>query len=184
MMERIAVIGVSGSGKSTLAAAVAARLGYHHVELDSIHHLPNWQPIEMSRFREIVAEVADTDGWVIDGNYGSLVQDIVLAAADTIVWIDMPRRVVMPAVTRRTLTRMARREELWNGNRERFRSLLDRRPEENIILWSWTSHGPVSRRYGELIADPRYADKGWVRLRSRRDVRAWLGSLPTTDLRG
>ncbi len=181
-MGRIAVVGVSGCGKSTLAAAVAARLGYRHVELDSIHHLPSWEPIETGRFREIISEIADTDAWVIDGNYGSLVQDIVFAAADTIVWLDLPRRVVMPAVTRRTLTRMARREELWNGNRERFRSLMNRRPEDNIILWSWTSHGPVSRRYAQLIADPGYAGKTWVRLRSRGAVRAWFESLPDADL--
>lgn len=119
---------------------------------------------------------------MIDGNYGSLVQDDVFASADTIVWIDLPRRVAVRAVTRRILTRMARREELWNGNRERFGSLLDRRPEENIILWSWTSHGPVSTRYGELVADPGYADRMWVRLRSRRGVRSWLESLPAVDL--
>lgn len=180
-MERIAIVGVSGSGKSTLAAAVAARMRYRHVELDSIHHLPDWEPIETARFREIIAEVAETDGWVIDGNYGSLVQDIIFAAADTIVWLDLPRRVVMPAVTRRTLARMARREELWNGNRERFRKLLDSRPGENIILWSWTSHGPVARRYARLIADPRYVGTSWVRLRFRGAVRAWFESLPSTD---
>jgi adenylate kinase family enzyme len=169
--------------QATVAAAVAARLGYRHVELDSIHHQPDWEPIETEVFRQIVSEIVASDGWVIDGNYGSLVQYLVFDRADTIVWLDLPRRVVMPAVTRRTLTRMALRRELWNGNRERFRSLFDRRPEENILLWSWTNHGPVTERYTSQIADPRYAAIDWVRLRSRREVARWLDSLPKVGSR-
>lgn len=175
-MKRIAVVGVSGSGKTTVAAEVADRLAYRHVELDGIHHQPNWVPIDPAQFRRIVSEIVVDDGWVIDGNYGSLVQDIVLEHADTVVWLDLPRRVVMPAITRRTLTRMTLRRKLWNDNQERFRSLLDRRPEENILLWSWTKHSPVAERYARLSAEPGRID--WVRLRSRREIAAWLDELP------
>lgn len=180
-MERIAVVGVSGSGKSTVAAAAAARLEYRYVELDSIHHLRGWEPIETARFREIITRIAARTGWVIDGNY-PMVQDIVFAAADTIVWLDLPRRVVMPALARRTLMRMVRREELWNGNRERFRTLFDHRPEQNILLWSWTNHRPVSDRYRSLIDSSANVDQRWVRLRSRREIRGWLASLPEGNL--
>jgi hypothetical protein len=41
-----------------------------------------------------VAEVTATEGWVIDGNY-SRVLDIVWARADTVVWLDLSRPVVM-----------------------------------------------------------------------------------------
>ena len=33
--------------------------------------------------------------WVIDGNYTSQVKDLVWARADTVVWLDLPRRTVM-----------------------------------------------------------------------------------------
>lgn len=180
-MERIAVVGVSGSGKSEVAGAAAARLDYRHIELDAIHHLADWEPIETARFREIIVEVAAGTGWVIDGNY-SMVQDIVFAAADTVVWLHLPRGVVMPALTRRTLTRMARREQLWNGNRERFRSLFHRRPEQNILLWSWTSHRRLSERYQGSMGDSANVDQRWVRLHSRREIRDWLASLPEGNL--
>jgi adenylate kinase family enzyme len=180
-MERIAVVGVSGSGKSAVAAAAAARLGHRHVELDSIHHLPDWEPIETTRFREIISDVVAGTRWVIDGNY-PMVQDIVFAAADTIVWLDLPRRVVMPALTRRTFTRMVRREELWNGNRERFRNLFDLRPEQNILLWSWTSHRKLSDRYLGAMDNAADVDQRWVRLRSRRAIGDWLASLPEGTL--
>ncbi|WP_188193780.1 hypothetical protein [Nonomuraea sp. SYSU D8015] len=33
-------------------------------------------------------------GWVVDGDY-SLVSDLVWSRADTVVWIDLPRHIVM-----------------------------------------------------------------------------------------
>jgi adenylate kinase family enzyme len=40
---RIAVIGPSGSGKTRLAGRLAGVLGVAHVELDALHHGPNWE---------------------------------------------------------------------------------------------------------------------------------------------
>ena len=176
--RRIAIVGNSGSGKTTLAKRVAARLDCDHIELDSIHHLPNWTPIERDEMREIVAKRIEADSWVVDGNYASFVQDLVFGRVDTVVWLDLPRRVVMPRVTRRTLGRMVLRRELWNGNRERFRNLFETNPQENIILWSWTQHRKYRRQYGDAIADPANAHINWVRVSSRQQQRAWLRSLP------
>jgi adenylate kinase family enzyme len=175
--RRIAVVGNTGAGKTTVAGEVAVRLDADHIELDAIHHLEGWTPIERQQMREIVRERIQAPSWVVDGNYGSLVQDLVFTAADTVVWLDLPRRVVMPQVTKRTLGRMILRRELWNGNRERVRNLFDRRPEENIILWAWTQHEKYRTQYETAMADPRYAHLDWVRLRSRAGVRAWLRAL-------
>ena len=176
--QRIVVVGNSGSGKTSLARRIARSLDADHVELDAIHHLENWTPIARDQMRSIVEERIASEWWVVDGNYGSLVQDLVFAAADTVVWLDLPRRVVMPRILRRTLGRMVFRRELWNGNRERFRNLVDRRPEENIILWSWTQHRKYRRQYGDAIANPANAHINWVRVSSRQQQRAWLRSLP------
>jgi adenylate kinase family enzyme len=175
--HRIAVVGNSGSGKSTLAAEISARLGCEHIELDSIHHLENWTPIDRERMREIVAGRIERDTWVVDGNYQSLVQDLVFAAADTAVWLDLPRRIVMSRVIRRTLGRMVLRRELWNGNRERFANLFKTDPEENIILWSWTQHGNYRARYAAAMGDPVNAHLDWVRISSPRHQREWLAGL-------
>ena len=174
---RLAVVGNSGSGKTTLAAAIAMRLGCDHIELDGIHHLPNWTPIEREPMREIVTSRIAAESWVVDGNYQSLVQDLVFARADTVVWLDLPRRVVMSRVVRRTLGRMLLRRELWNGNRERFRSLVRTEPEENIILWSWTQHHRYRDRYGAASTDPAFQHLEWVRITSPRQQRRWLAEL-------
>lgn len=175
--RRVAAVGNSGSGKTALAAQIAVRLSCPHIELDAIHHRENWTPIERDEMRDIVAGHLEGDSWVIDGNYRSLVQDLVFASADTVAWLDLPRRVVMSSITRRTMGRIASRRELWNGNRERFSNLFRTQPEDNIILWSWTQHEKYRRQYLAASEDPTISHLDWVRLESRRAVREWVGSL-------
>ena len=175
--RRVAVVGNSGSGKTSLAHRLASVLACDHVELDGIHHQADWTPIDRDEMRAIVSARLASDGWVVDGNYGSFVQDLVFAHADTVGWLDLPRRVVMPRIVRRTLGRMAFRRELWNGNRERFRNLLQTDPRENIILWAWTQHRDYRAGYERKMSDPANAHLAWVRLRTPREVRSWLGGL-------
>jgi len=39
---RTVVVGSSCAGKTTFAAALSARLGVPHVQLDALHWLPDW----------------------------------------------------------------------------------------------------------------------------------------------
>ena len=67
-VRKVAVEGTSGSGKSTLGAELARRLGVPYVELDALHHGPDWTepPIEEFRARVSGAMSASARGWVID----------------------------------------------------------------------------------------------------------------------
>lgn len=177
MPRRVRVLGVSGSGKTTLARALAARLGVPHLELDSVNHLAGWQQSSDEEWAGALdAFVAGAPGgWVVDGSYSSRAQQ-ALDGVDTVVWLDLPRRTVMARVMRRTAVRMLTRRELWNGNREDWRNLLSREPEDNILLWTWTRHAVVRRRNEPEWERHRDGDHGvrWVRLRSPREVRRWL----------
>ncbi|NYI77436.1 (d)CMP kinase [Nocardioides panzhihuensis] len=66
---RIAVAGVSGSGKSTLAKRISDRLGIPYVELDSLHHGPDWTPRPefVADVRALVARPA----WVSELQYAT-----------------------------------------------------------------------------------------------------------------
>lgn len=130
---RIWVVGNSGSGKTTLARKVAARLGVPHVELDSINHQPGWQSLDPEEFRRTVAERCSGPSWVVCGNYAGVVGELLWTLADTVVWIDLPRRTVMRQIVGRTLRRVLTREELWNGNREPWSNLWSWDPERNVI---------------------------------------------------
>lgn len=174
-MRRVSVVGNSGSGKSALARQVADRLGVPYIELDAIHHLPGWTPIDPGEFRALLDEITACDGWVIDGNYRTLVVDgPVWQRADTVAWLDLPRRVVMRQVIGRTVRRAITREELWNGNREPWANFVRWDPERNIIRWSWTQHRKYQERFGSAMSDVRYAHLDFVRLTSHAEADAWL----------
>lgn len=175
-MQRVSVVGVSGAGKSTLAAALAARLGVLHVELDGIFHQPGWTELDDGEFASRVTAATAGPGWVVDGNY-SRIRDIVWARADTVVVLDLPRWRVMSQLLRRTLRRMATRRELWNGNRERWRNLLRRDPNENILRWAWTTYGSNRDRYRAAAVDPRWAHLSFRTVRSRRDMARLLATM-------
>src|SRR5580700_9202317 len=125
LVRRVSVVGNAGAGKSRFAQRLAAELGVRWVELDAIHHLPNWEPIDPDIFYAAVDKIASTQAWVIDGNYRSVVMEgPVWRCADSVVWLDLSRRTVMRQVTVRSLRRVVRRERLWNDNQESVRNLL------------------------------------------------------------
>lgn len=174
-LRRIAVVGTSGSGKTTLAEQISLRLGIPHVELDALHWQANWAEAPLDLFRSRTAEALAGEVWVTDGNY-SKVRDIVWRRADTVVWLDYALPLVLWRVTWRTLRRIATREELWNGNRETlWGALLGR---DSLVLWVLRTYRRRRREYPALLSLPEYAHLGLVRLRSPREARAWLESLP------
>lgn len=179
------MVGNSGSGKSRLAAEIAALIRVPYIELDAIHHLPGWQPIEPPTFTATVDGIAGTDGWVIDGNYWTVVMDgPVWRRADTVVWLDPPRRTVMRQLLTRTVGRLARRQELWNGNRESWRNLYAWDPERSIIRWAWTQHAKYQQRYGAAINAPAFSNIVFVHLRSHDAAASWLRQLRRAEASG
>jgi adenylate kinase family enzyme len=170
-LRRIAVVGTSGSGKTTLAGQLALRLGISHVELGAIHWGENWSEAPPDVFRERLSRALEDKAWVTDGNY-SEVRSMIWPKADTVVWLDYALPVILWRVTWRTLRRAIRREELWSGNRERFREAFTSR--ESIILYSLQTYGRRRREYPAEFARPEYAHLQVVRLRSPRAARVWL----------
>jgi adenylate kinase family enzyme len=168
---RFAVVGTSGSGKTTLAHQLAHCLGIPHVELDAIHWGPNWTPLPPDILREQVGEALSSDAWVSDGNYGK-VRDIIWRRADTIVWLDYPLPLVMGRVIRRTLHRTLTREELWGGNRERFKEAFFGR--DSIVLWALSTYSRRRKEYPVLFRRPEYTHLRVIHLQSPRAARQWL----------
>lgn len=178
---RIRVVGNSGSGKTRLARELSRRLNLPLLELDAVHHQPGWREAPTEQFqadlrRFLLASEATHGGWVVDGNYSSRV-GALLDDADTVVWLDYPRLLVLGRVVRRTLGRAALRRELWNGNRERLRAILSTDPRRNIILWSWTQHRTYRQRFAAAAAADGTGSTRWIRLRRPAEAKALLRSV-------
>jgi adenylate kinase family enzyme len=174
--RRICVVGTSGCGKTFVAEALAKRVGLRYICNDAIIWGPQWTPTPPAeRVARFDAATRD-DGWTYDGNIGASADDqLMLSRCDTLVWLDLPRREVWPQVLRRTLRRLVTREPLWHGNVETWRMLFS---HDSIVLWSLRTFARRRRAYGALFADPAYANRARIRLRSRREVNRWLASLP------
>jgi adenylate kinase family enzyme len=176
-VQRIVVVGSGGVGKTTLAAALAARLGVPHVELDSLYWGPNWtgsggSPEGDERFRSRVAAAVSGDAWVVDGNY-SVARRVLWPRADTVVWLDYPLPLVLGRLLRRTMRRAWTRELLWGTNRESFRELLSR---DSLIWWVLTTHHRRRRTYAAMPGTPEFAHLAFVRLCSPQETEAWLAA--------
>jgi len=140
----------SGSGKTTLARELAQLLDVPFLELDALVHGPNWTETPDDELRALVEPVVARDGWVIDGVYRGKLGTLVLDAADTIVWIDLPMRVWLPRLLRRTFSRVRRREELWNGNRETLKDAFWGR--EALVPFAVRQHFRRRRIYPDELA--------------------------------
>lgn len=176
-MRRISVIGSSsGAGKTSFGRRLAAQLGLRFIELDALHWGPAWTPLDADTFRGRVEPELGTDGWVIDGNYGKL-GELIYERADTVVWLDVPLRVALWRIVRRTLRRIRRGEALWSGNRETVRKAFFSR--DSLVLYALRTYRRRRRRWEAKFAPGRYPHLNVLRFRSNADAEQWLATLST-----
>jgi adenylate kinase family enzyme len=168
VIRRILIKGACGAGKSTLGARLASRLELPWIELDSLHHGPNWAAASPAELRaRVLARLDDERGWVVDGNYDSKLGTLLLDRAELIVWLDLPLRTKLLRLVHRTAGRVFRQEELWNGNRETLRGAFW--GSDALFPWAVRTHFRHRRLWPQTLAN-----RTFVRLRSAGEVDAWF----------
>ncbi len=175
MGRRIVLQGISGSGKTTLGRALAASVGVPFVETDALVHGPGWSETGDAELRALLAPTVESGGWVLDSDYRRKLDTYVMEHADTVVWLDLPLWLCLHRLRRRTLRRIRRNEELWNGNRESWRAAFWGR--ESLFVWAVRKHFTHGRQLHELLARPELAHLEVVRLRTPAAVESWLGTV-------
>lgn len=167
-MRRVAVIAsASGNGKTTVGRELAARMGVPFVELDALVHGPGWVETPDALLAQQLAPILASQGWVIDGAYRRKLGDLVLEAADVVLWLDLPIRVWLPRLAYRTARRLSGREQIWNGNCESLRGAVWGR--DSLFGHALRSHFSCRREWpAALSAYPV------VRLRTPAGVEAFL----------
>ncbi len=168
---RVLVVGSSGAGKTTMAAALAARLGLPHTELDALWHGPGWVP--RPEFERDVETMLATGRWVTEYQYRP-VKARLLEQAEAVVWLDHRFGLVAARLLRRSVVRAVTGRAYWNGNRESFRMWLDAAHPLRIVF-SREFWAKRRRTEAELTGA---AARGVVvvRLRGARAADRWLAA--------
>jgi adenylate kinase family enzyme len=178
-LERIVIVGKPGAGKTTLGTQLADRLNLTNVELDGISWQANWVNLPKHEMRERVDEALPVAGqWIADGNYIRSVRDIVWVRADTLIWLDYSLRVALLRVLRRTIGRIVRRKELWNGNRETLRHQLSFDINQNLFLWTIRTHKQHRNDFPALFEQPEYSHLNVLWFHTPKETEQWLRGLP------
>ncbi|KAA1036899.1 DNA topology modulation protein [Macrococcus equipercicus] len=137
-MERIMIIGPGGAGKSTLARTLGHKLHMPVIHLDAHMWKPNWQLTTRAEQRDIQEVLLDRERWIIDGNYSSTI-DVRINKADTIIFLDINRRITIYQAIKRYLThRNQVRPDMAEGCVEKI----------DLEFLSWIWNFPRDKRPG------------------------------------
>lgn len=165
-MQRVAIIGNGGSGKTWLARALGCALQLPVTHLDTLFYDDGWRSLATDEFAAVQRELVAMESWVIDGNYASTLP-IRLAAADTVVQLDLPATACLSGIVARRLR--------TGGGQHPTTGVYDR-VTVGFVRYVWGYRAHMRPRVDALVAEhARHAVV--VRLTSRRSVRTWLATV-------
>ncbi|SRR5579871_2332815 len=160
-MRRVVILGTSGAGKSTLARALGEAEGLPRIDLDDLT-TGTYPPIVGEGFIDRVREVIGGSDWIIDGDYQKRLGDLVLSHAEVAIWLDLPLRVSLARMWRRTFN------DVRSGARHLHPSLA-----------RWVAHeirSHIRRRFTMQKRLSVHPALSVVHLRTQGEVDAWLAS--------
>jgi adenylate kinase family enzyme len=165
-VRRVAVLGCGGAGKTTLARAIGASFGLPVVHVDLLQR-EDGEVLSEAEWWARHDAVLEREAWVLDAMKLRLL-DRRLAAADTAIFLDLPRRSCLLGILRRRLR--------YRGRLVPEDGVVDR-VNVDFLRWVWGFRRTTRPEVLELLAS--HADTTEVViLTSRRAVRAYLSSLP------
>lgn len=172
-LSRVVVVGTSCAGKSTFAQAFASTCDCPRIELDELYWGMNWQPKPLEEFRHLVAQAANAEAWVADGNY-RVVRELLWSRAQTIIWLNYSYPRVLWRAFKRTIRRSLTREQLWHGNRESvWQSFFTKK---SILVWVATTHYRRKREFAELRAARTFEHLSWIEFKHPEQAARWLAA--------
>jgi adenylate kinase family enzyme len=173
---RVVVYGTTGSGKSTFAQKLASVCTIPCIELDLINWRPGWvgrNEHDVDGFVADVRQAIAAKAWVATGSYGD-VRRMMWARATDVVFLDLPRYVVMWQVISRSFVRATSGTDVFPGCRESWRHWLK---PDHPIRWAWDTYEKRRLQYAVLTQEAEFSHVVFHRCRTRAEVSATLALL-------
>jgi len=174
-MRRVAVFGNAGGGKSTLSRQLAEITGLPLYVLDIVQfpggrYRPaekNGGKISAAEYLKMHADILGTDQWIIDG-YGNVASAWErFAAADTLVYVDLPIVSHYWGVTKRLCAGQFKNPPGWPEHSPIWESSLDSYRVVGLC------HRHLTPKYRKLVVDLA-SSKRVHHLRSRSAMRSFV----------
>ena len=146
-MKRVAVFGNAGGGKSTLARRLAEITRLPLYPLDLIQFKAGGGKVPHEEYLAAHAELLRRDAWIIDGFGNVATAWERFAAADTLVYLDLPLVTHHWFVAKRLLKGLFVPPEGWPENSPLWSSTID---SYKVI---WLCHRGLTPKYRQLVAD-------------------------------
>jgi adenylate kinase family enzyme len=169
-MRRVAVFGNAGGGKSTIARRLAELTGLPLYVIDLMQFRAGGIKVPQQEFLRAHADLLRRDEWIIDGFGSAALSWERFAAADTLVYVDLPVFVHYTWVTKRLVTGLFADPKGW---------------PEGSPLWSSTlssyrviplCHRNLTPKYRLLVAE-QTASKRVHHLKSVAQIHSFLNAV-------
>jgi adenylate kinase family enzyme len=169
-MKKVAVFGNAGGGKSTLARQLAELTQLPLHPLDMIQYRPGGGEVPREQYLQAHADLLRRDAWIIDG-FGCIASAWErFAAADTLVYTDLPLALHHWWVTKRLVKGLFVNPEGWPADSPIWTSTM------NSYKVLWRCHRRLTPRYRRLVAEAA-ASKQVHHLRSPGEIKALLDAI-------
>lgn len=169
-MKKVAIFGNAGGGKSALARKLAEVTRIPLYVVDMMQFRAGGVAVPHEEYLKAHAELLQRDAWIIDGFGGAKCAWERFAAADTLIYIDLPLLTHFLWVTKRLMKGLIVTPPGW--------------PEGSPVLSStissyrvlWACHRHLTPKYRELVSAVRQY-KRVHHLRSGADIDAFLNGV-------
>jgi adenylate kinase family enzyme len=169
-MKKVAVFGNAGGGKSTLAKRLAQLTRLPLYPLDMIQYRAGGGEVPRDDYLRAHASLLARDEWVIDG-FGCVKSAWErFAAADTLVYVDLPLLTHARWVSKRLIKGLFATPEGWPEGSPMLSSTL------SIFRVLWLCNRHLTPRYRDLVVQAA-PSKRIHHLRSPAEMEAFLKTI-------